>query len=900
MSTPEPVFSPVDAALDYAARGWPVFPCSPSPEKNVGKRPLVPGESAPGAKDGGLYLATCDADQIRAWWRRWPRALIGLRTDTCVGFVVDLDPREATAEEMRASLEDFCGGFPAGMAESRTQSGGLHLWFRTPADGAVIGNRTALFSKCETAPEAIRAHVDVRGAAGYVIAPPSMMLNGRSYEWITPPAGELPEAPARLVDIILSRGEFAPRARPAAPVRDYAKDHSAVDEARRKYAMAALDAECRAIAGAPDGQRNQTANDCALKIGHLVGAGALSRSLALAALIEACMAWGIKANDKAVKPGGTVERALDAGALEPRDMSDVGTRARERSNVVPLRGRAPPDDDYIPPGEPVAASRGADPAPFVGAPEEPSHTGESSGEPDQGSGGSGVVSDDSSIDRRCAFLPMTDLGNAERFFARYDGKVLWCEKLGWLIWDGRRFAREGANDSVMSAVQATVRAIQDEAKAIRGSEDDYATIVRDKEVWFSDKVAAWGRASESNNRISAISKLAAAKFSVSPDELDRDLYAINVLNGTLRISKDFDGYVRLDPHDPKDRITKLARVTYDPDAAVPNYRAFLDQVQPPAADGSRAVQRFLAQWAGLGLTGDTSEQRLTFHYGKGRNGKGVWTKCLLHVSGDYADTIPIESFLDSGRARAGGQATPDIAKLPGVRLLTTSEPKKGATLDEGLVKLFTGEDRIDARHLNKEFFSFRPQAKLTMQGNYRPKISGTDEGIWQRMILVPWPITIAPNKQDRGLDKKLYREASGILNWMLDGLRDWMDHGLLLPDAVKDATASYREDSDPLGRFLEVCTKPDIGKRVQAVEMHRLYCAWAKANGEAEWTMKGLGMALTERGIPKKKASEIWWLDLSTTKVVSDFVNEHGRAWGSGDHSGGPPDEDDGRWEREP
>ncbi|MCW2276363.1 DNA primase [Rhodoblastus acidophilus] len=880
MSEPARTFSPLEAALDYAARGWAVFPCSPSPDKGVGKMPLTPKESVPGAKDGGFYLATCDAEQIRAWWRQWPRALIGVRTDARAGFVVDLDPRDVSAEDMLAALEEFCGGFPEGMAISRTQSGGLHLWFRSPVD-IEMRNRANLFKKCDDAPEAIRAHVDVRGPYGYVIAPPSVMLNGRSYEWLTPPSGLLPEAPARLVDLIMERGEFEQRLAPRVDVAKRASaEASAVDDARRKYALAALDAECRILSSTPPGERSDTANICAIKIGHLVGAGILSRSVALAALVDACMAWGIKGNDKAVRPGGTIERGLKFGESEPADLSQIGTRARERSNVVPFAARAaPPDDGYIPPGEPIAP-RSSEPGPFVGAPEEPSQTGGDDGGPAQGGGGSGVVSDDSSLDRRCAFLPMTDLGNAERFFARHDGKVLWCEKLGWLIWDGRRFARDGANDAVMSAVQATVRAIQNEAKAIRGTDDDYEIVDdRGKVTLFSAKVSKWGRASESNNRISAIGKLAAAKFAVGPEELDRDHYAINVLNGTLRVSKDFEGYVRLDPHAPKDRITKLARVNYNPDAEAPNYRAFLDQVQPPEADGSRPAQRFLAQWAGLGLTGDTSEQRLTFHYGKGRNGKGVWTKCLLHIGGDYADTIPIESFLDSGRARAGGQATPDLAKLPGVRLLTTSEPKKGATLDEGLVKLFTGEDRIDARHLNKEFFSFRPQAKLTMQGNYRPKISGTDEGIWQRMILVPWPITIAPAKQDRGLDKKLYQEASGIFNWCLDGLRDWLDHGLLLPETVKSATADYRADSDPLGRFLEVCTKPDLGKRVQAVEMHRLFCAWAKANGEAEWTMKGLGMALTERGIPKKKASEIWWLDLSLTKGVSDFVNEHGRAW---------------------
>ena len=74
------------AALGYAARGWPVFPCADN------KRPLVPGESSLGAKDGGLYLATTDEAQIRAWWKRWPRALIGVPTGPKTGFVLESGP----------------------------------------------------------------------------------------------------------------------------------------------------------------------------------------------------------------------------------------------------------------------------------------------------------------------------------------------------------------------------------------------------------------------------------------------------------------------------------------------------------------------------------------------------------------------------------------------------------------------------------------------------------------------------------------------------------------------------------------------------------------------------------------------------------------------------------------
>ena len=271
---------------------------------------------------------------------------------------------------------------------------------------------------------------------------------------------------------------------------------------------------------------------------------------------------------------------------------------------------------------------------------------------------------------------------------------------------------------------------------------------------------------------------------------------------------------------------------------------------------------------------------------------------LSFVAGDYAASISIESFLDSGKSRSGGQATPDIAKLPGVRTLTTSEPKKGATLDEGFVKLFTGGDPIQARHLNKDFFEFRPQAKLTMQGNYRPRISGTDEGIWGRIILVPWGQFIPPERRDKQLFVKLQAEGAGVLNWLLDGLCLWLDHGLLIPDVVQAATEAYRSDSDPLGRFLFACTVQALGEATQSSDMHALFVAWAKVNGETQWTSKGFGSALLERGFVSRKSRVNYWLDVRLTKTLDDFLDAHGDPRHAGGGSG--PDPADEQWEREP
>lgn len=488
---------------------------------------------------------------------------------------------------------------------------------------------------------------------------------------------------------------------------------------------------------------------------------------------------------------------------------------------------------------------------------------------------------------RLAFFPRTDLGNAERFCERFRDRLRWYPpKETWLAWDGKRWSYKGASEAVQRAEHDTVRAVQDEAEAVRQSgrrdvpdpkPDALDFVVETKRdgttVLFSDKLAGWGRTSEGLNKLGALSKLGAAYLAVATEQLDADKMTINVNNGTLVVGRKSDGedYVNFRPHDPADLITKISPADYDPQALCPEYDKFLARVQP-----SEEMRVFLHQWLGLSLTGDVSEQTLAYFYGFGSNGKSVLMDTVSHVAGDYGETVPIETFLDSGKARSAGQASPDLAILPGIRMLRTSEPEKNSKLAEAMVKLVTGGEPILARHLNKGFFKFSPQFKLTISGNHKPKISGADDGIWRRFRLVPFKVSIKKEDRDLHLSEKLLAEASGILNRLLDGLRDWCDRGLIEPDAVTTATAEYRSVSDPLGRFLATCVETSLGERVQSSALYAVFQAWCKSAGETEWKQKGFSLAMDERGFKRKHSDVTWFIDVKLIRYVHDFVDGDG------------------------
>ena len=112
----------------------------------------------------------------------------------------------------------------------------------------------------------------------------------------------------------------------------------------------------------------------------------------------------------------------------------------------------------------------------------------------------------------------------------------------------------------------------------------------------------------------------------------------------------------------------------------------------------------------------------------------------------------------------------DIARLRGVRAALMNETSQGSRFDEAKLKDLTGGDTLTARFLHQEFFDFRPTHRIVIRGNHKPAINGTDEGIWRRLRLVPFTVSIPPDEQDRDLLRKLEAELPGILNWALQRL----------------------------------------------------------------------------------------------------------------------------------
>jgi len=214
----------------------------------------------------------------------------------------------------------------------------------------------------------------------------------------------------------------------------------------------------------------------------------------------------------------------------------------------------------------------------------------------------------------------------------------------------------------------------------------------------------------------------------------------------------------------------------------------------------------------------------------------------------YAASLRFES-LSGDQSRRGDGATPDLARLPGVRFLRAAEPEQGIRFKEAEVKAITGGEPMLVRHLHEKFFELRPCFKLVLSGNHKPDIRGLDEGIWRRILLVPFTVTVPQSERDPTLPEKLWAERDGILNWMLDGLRIYLERGLHVPAAVMAATAEYREEMDLVGSYLAASTVRDPDGVIGAGALYKDFVQWCEDNGQRAWSGTAFGKAVKQKGI---------------------------------------------------
>ena len=424
---------------------------------------------------------------------------------------------------------------------------------------------------------------------------------------------------------------------------------------------------------------------------------------------------------------------------------------------------------------------------------------------------------------------LSDLGNAERLAAHAgaDLRYLFLSD-SWLRWSGRRWRRDETGE-IHRRAQDTVREL---ALQALGIEDD------------KRRAAVVGHAlsSESARRLDAMVRLARCRLPVTPELLDQDPWLLNCANGTLDLRT---GDLR--PHRRENLLTKLAPVAYDPDAACPLWEGFLGRVM----DGNAGLVGFLQRAVGYSLTGSVAEQVLFLLHGVGANGKSTFIETVRALLGDYSTQADFTTFL----SQRGEGVRNDVARLVGARFVSAVEAEGGRPLAEALVKQLTGGDTITARFLFKEFFEFRPVFKLWLAANSRPTVKGTDNGIWRRIRLVPFTVTIPPAERDRDLGGKLAAELPGILAWAVRGCLRWQEEGLGVPAEVEEATEDYRDAMDVLGGFVGDRCVVRPGLRVAVKDLYAEYARWCEANGEKPVTQRTMGLRLVERGFERHRGT---------------------------------------------
>jgi putative DNA primase/helicase len=704
---------------------------------------------------------------------------------------------------------ELAGGLPV----QRTGGGGWQVFLRCPDPGR---NVQLAWHPKEAEISGREVAIETRAEGGYVCAPPSLHPSGNRYAWVSGSAAEIPMVSQARANALLE----------AARSLDHAPYTRQELEAQEKRAREATPKP--RIGG--DGQQ-----------GSVIDAFNAAHSIE-----EMLERYGYtRKGSRYVRPGGknpltviingksyhhSSDDILKTGHLvNPFDVflayehgGSITDAVREAANSLGLHSRGTgktvqspkskaQSEDKTPPSTGAGSDGGENAPPPPEAEEKRTEQIRTAG----------VTGEDG--------YHFTDTGCAKRLLAMFGDQVRYNEEPygKWLWWNGNHWQFDTTN-RIYEYVDRMVTEIYHQAADTRKGD-------------YRDALLNLARGLEGMKRQnSLIAKTKTMQgIAVGPDDLDANPWLFAVRNGTVDLT---DGEPEFREHRQEDYLTRAAPVDFDEAAKCPRWEKFLGEIFSQDAE----LIQFMQRAVGYSLTGDISEQCLFFAYGTGANGKTVFFNAIEMLLGEFFYRAPAEMILQQKNT----QIPADVANLKGKRFVITSELEENRRLAEARVKSLTGGDPIEARKLYGDWFTFQPTHKLWMFGNHKPIIVGSDEGIWRRVKVIPFTVTIPEENRRpmRELLDEFREELAGILNWALEGYRRYREAGFNIPAVMKTAGNEYRSEMDILGQFILECAVVNKGIDSNGKEVWQAYRGWCEERGEHALAGTRFYQKLRERG----------------------------------------------------
>ncbi len=362
-----------------------------------------------------------------------------------------------------------------------------------------------------------------------------------------------------------------------------------------------------------------------------------------------------------------------------------------------------------------------------------------------------------------------------------------------------------------------------------------------------------------------VSALNAAKpmLAVRVSDLDSNENLLNTPEATFDLAR---GLAGAQPHNPEDLITKLTTVSPSEDG-----KEIWEECLKLFFSGDKELISYVQMVVGMAAVGKVYQEHLIIAYGGGANGKSTFWNTISRVLGTYSGKLSAET-LTVGCKR---NVKPEMAELKGKRLIIASEMEEGMRLNTAVVKQLCSTDEIFAEKKYKAPFAFTPSHTLVLYTNHLPKVGANDDGIWRRLIVIPFNAKITGDSDIKNYSEYLYEKAGGyILQWIIEGARRAIraQFKTELPKCVQAAIKAYREDNDWLGHFIAERCEVDPSYTEKSGELYQRYREYAAQNGEFTRQNGDFNAALENAGFPKRKTNKGAFIYGLKLKEGQDFV----------------------------